>query len=98
MNMNDYHAEFEKISSRPYFSDKINGSRTKAFEKFIKSGIPNRKWENWRHTNLSIILKEKFRVPEKIDAPDNELDLQDFKIEGAHTLVIYNGHYQENIC
>ena len=27
MNMNDYHAEFEKIISRPYFSDKINGSR-----------------------------------------------------------------------
>ena len=96
MNMNDYHAEFEKIISRPYFSDKINGSRTKAFEKFIKSGIPNRKWENWRHTDLSIILKEKFRVPEKIDAPNNEIDLKDFKIEGAHTFVIYNGHYQES--
>ena len=43
MNMNDYHAEFEKITSRPYFSDKINGSRPKAFEKFIISNISKNK-------------------------------------------------------
>ena len=96
MNMNDYHTEFEKIISQPYFSDKINGSRTKAFEKFLESGIPNKKWDNWRHTDLSIISKEKFRVPENTDAPDNILDLSDIKIEGAYTLVIYNGHYQES--
>ena len=96
MNMNDYHVEFEKIISRPYFSDKINISKTKAFEKFIESGIPNRKWEGWIHTNLSIISKEKFRIPEKMDTLDNDLDLSNIKIEGAYTLVIYNGHYQES--
>ena len=94
--MNDYHVEFEKVISRPYFSDKINISKTKAFEKFIESGIPNRKWEGWIHTNLSIISKEKFRIPEKMDTLDNDLDLSNIKIEGAYTLVIYNGHYQES--
>ena len=59
MNMNDYQNEFDKILSRKYFPEKLNNSRKKAFSKFLDIGIPSRKWEDWRHTDLYFLNKNQ---------------------------------------
>ena len=71
MNMNDYQNEFDKILSRKYFSEKLNNSRKKAFSKFLDIGIPSRKREDWRYTDLSFLNKNDFRISEVNDFSQN---------------------------
>ena len=96
MNMNDYQNEFDKILSRKYFPESLNNSRKKAFSKFLDIGIPSRKWEDWRHTDLSFLNKNDFRISEVNDLSEN-IDIAKYKIKNTYTLIIINGHYAENI-
>ena len=68
--MPDYFkSEFVKITDRKYFAKEANSVRTKAFDNFIQQGLPNKKDENWRFTDISSIKKGRFRISEKKDAP-----------------------------
>ena len=96
MNVNDYQNEFDKILSRKYFPEKLNNSRKKAFSKFLDIGIPSRKWEAWRHTDLSFLNKSDFRISEANDLYEN-IDIAKYKIKNTFTIVIINGHYVEDI-
>ena len=96
MNVNDYQVEFDKIIARPYYPSSLNNIREIAFSKFLNIGMPTKKWEDWKHTDISIITKGSFRISEKHDAPTKKIDISKYKIKGTHTLVIYNGHYQES--
>ncbi len=49
----DFHNEFEKIINRDYFSKKIQPIRKNAFDKFSEVGLPNKRLEDWRFTNLN---------------------------------------------
>ena len=69
----------------------------KAFNNFLEKGLPNKNWEDWRHTDLKPIKEIDFRLSEISDAPAHELDITEFGLDDVHTIVIYNGHYQENI-
>ena len=61
--MPDYlKTEFVKIINRKYFSKEANTIRTKAFDNFIKKGLPTKKDENWRFTDLSYIKKSSYRI------------------------------------
>ena len=53
MNISDYKAEFDKTADHPHFSENLNTTREKAFAKFLDLGLPTKKWESWKHTNLS---------------------------------------------
>ena len=68
MNPSDYQQEFDKIIARKYFDKTLEKTRKEAFSKFLNLGIPTKKWENWRHTDLSLINKQNFRISEKHDA------------------------------
>ena len=96
MNVNDYQNEFDKILSRKYFPERLINSRKKAFSKFLDIGIPSRKWEAWRHTDLSFLNKSDFRISEANDLYEN-IDIAKYKIKNTFTLVIINGHYVEDI-
>ena len=96
MNANDYQVEFDKIIARQYHPSNLNNIRENAFSKFLNIGMPTSKWEEWRNTDISIITKKKFRISEKNDAPTKKIDISNYKIFGTHSLVIYNGHYQES--
>ena len=96
MNTSDYQQEFDKIIARKYFDKTLEKTRKEAFSKFLNLGIPTKKWENWRHTDLSLINKQNFRISEKHDAPNKELNISDYDIENCYTVVIKNGHYIKN--
>ena len=57
MSLSHFQSEFEKLINRDYFSDKIHALRKEAFSKFLNTGIPTQKWEDWRFTNLTRIAK-----------------------------------------
>ena len=80
MNPTDYQQEFDKIIARNYFDKTLENTRKEAFSKFLNLGIPTKKWENWRHTDLSLINKQKFIISEKHDAPNKELNISDYDI------------------
>ena len=96
MNVNDYQNEFNKIISRKYFPSRLNSTRQRAFSKFLNVGIPTKKWEGWRHTDLSFLKKNNFRISESNDATEN-IDYSKYKIKNTHTLLIINGHYVEHL-
>lgn len=96
MNVSDYQNEFNKIIARKYFPSRLNSTRRKAFSKFLDIGLPTKKWEDWRHTDLSFLNKNNFRISEANDASEN-IDFSKYKIKNTHTLVIINGHYVEHL-
>jgi len=89
--------EFNKILSKKYFSEELELVRKKAFDSFIDIGIPNRNLEGWRHTNLSSIKKNDFRVTEINDGPKEKIDPSQYGFGSFHTIVMYNGHFQQNL-
>ena len=96
MNVSDYQNEFNKIIARKYSPSRLNNTRQKAFSKFLDIGLPTKKWEDWRHTDLSFLNKNNFRISEANDASEN-IDFSKYKIKNTHTLVIINGHYVEHL-
>ena len=89
--------EFNKTLSKKYFSKELDLVRKKAFDNFTDIGLPNRNLEGWRHTNLSSIKKNDFRVTEINDGPKEKIDLSQYGFESFHTIVMYNGHFQQNL-
>ncbi len=97
MSVSDYKAEFEKMLNRDYFSKFLHPHRKEAFAQLEKTGFPNRKWEDWRFTNVSTISNGEFNISEIMDAPQNTPNISAYKMEGIDTVVIYNGHYQKEL-
>ena len=97
MSLTNYQTEFKKLLERKDFSSGMHLVRKDAFSKLEASGFPTQKWENWRFTNLSGLFDNHFLISEFKDAPQNTLDISQFEIEGLNTIVIYNGHFQEDI-
>jgi Fe-S cluster assembly protein SufD len=95
MNLSNFQTEFDKMINRDYFSDKVHPMRQEAFSKFLEFGLPTKKWEDWRFTNLSSISKGKFRLSEIQDSPKGNIDISQYDMNDLETIVIYNGHYQE---
>ena len=96
MNTSKYQQEFDKIIAREYFGNYLDETRKEAFSKFLSLGLPTKRWENWRHTDLSSIKKQNFRISEEHDAPNEKLNISDNDIENCYTIVIKNGHYIKN--
>ena len=97
MSFTNYHNEFEKLLDRKYFSSEMHPVRKQAFSKLKASGFPTQKWEDWRFTNLSELNKNHFSISELEDAPSMTPDISQYEIEGIQTIVVYNGHFQEDI-
>ena len=97
MSFSNYQNEFKKLLDRKYFSAVIHPLRKDAFSKLEKIGFPTQKWENWRFTNLSALTENHFLISEVNDAPQSKLDISQYEIEGLQTIVIYNGHFQQDI-
>ena len=96
MNVNDYQNEFDKVITRKYFPEELNDSRRKSFSKFLDLGMPSKKWEDWRHTDLSFLNKNDFKISEASDLSGN-IDISKYKIKNTYTIAIINGHYVEHI-
>ena len=86
--MPDYFkSEFLKIIDRKYFAEEASSFRTKAFNNFIEQGLPNKKDENWRFTDISSIKKGRFRISEKEDAPNADYNISEHELDSHKTVV-----------
>ncbi len=89
-----YKENIAKISgnSSPY----LNSFREKAFEKFLELGIPTKKNEAYKYTNLNIFFDHDYKsyfMPERSDfvkAEEFRCDVTDLD---AHGIVLLNGFY-----
>ena len=97
MSISNYSSEFEKILNRDYFSKDLHPYRKDAFSQLTKEGFPNKKWEEWRFTNLSKIVKGGYRISESNDAPKQDDFLDTYNLDEIDTIVIYNGHYIKDL-
>ncbi len=97
MMPNYLHTEFQKILDREYFSKKVHPIRRKAFDSFIEDGLPDKKCEDWRFTDLSAIKKGNYRISEIDDGPTNKVNISKYGLESFNTIVIYNGHLQQDL-
>lgn len=97
MSLLNYQNEFKKLLDRKYFSTKTHPLRKDAFSKFEATGFPTKQWENWRFTNLSTLTKNHFLISGINDAPQGKVNISQYEIEGLSTIVIYNGHFQQDI-
>ena len=50
--------DFEKILKKSNFSEKDIEFKKKNLNRFIKSGFPSRKLENWKFLDLNQIIKK----------------------------------------
>mgnify|MGYP005742041477 CR=1 FL=1 len=57
------------LDYNPTTDSRLRTLRTQAFERFIKTGLPTKKWEEWQFTDFSVLNKEKFRITKDIDLP-----------------------------
>ena len=97
MNYSELQIEFEKIINRDYFSDKVKPIREKAYKNFTRLGFPNKKWEDWRFTNLSSFNKNSYIISDKSHNNPIDLDLEKFHIPDVNTIVFINGHYNTKL-
>ncbi len=89
-----YKENIDRISS--ISSAYINSFRSAAFDKFSELGIPTKKNESYKYTNLNIFFDHDYKsyfIPEKEDfvkAEEFRCDVADLD---AHGIVLLNGFY-----
>ncbi len=71
MSLTNFQNEFEKLLDRKYFSSEIHPLRKDAFSKLEATGFPTQKWEDWRFTNLSVLMDNHFLISEVEHAPQD---------------------------
>ena len=96
MNLDDYQHEFDELISRQSFSADSRPKRKDSFSKFLDSGLPTKKWEAWRHTDLSFLKNNNFKSSGLDDAQIDLVDISKYKIANTHTIIIVNGHFIES--
>jgi Fe-S cluster assembly protein SufD len=89
-----YKENIEKISG--ISSAYINSFRRAAFEKFSELGIPTKKNEAYKYTNLNIFFDHDYKsyfIPEPSDFAEAEEFRCDVTDLDAHGIVLLNGFY-----
>ena len=89
--------EFKKIINREKISSNPNPFRKRAYKSFLKEGLPSKKLENWKHTNLSILNKYNLKVPDIQNRLKNNIDISRYGFQSFNTIVIYNGRYEKEL-
>ena len=89
-------ASFESFVAQRQESTAIMEARQRAFRLFEAQGLPTRKDEEWKYTNIHPYLKHNFEVRQQVagENPDPHL-LEAATIPGleANRLVFVNGHF-----
>ena len=88
-----FNIDLEKISTNSK-KDKID--RKKNLKLFLEAGLPNKKDENWKFTDLNLILKKNFKnIVNNYDFTlENKIELiDDFE---HNYIVLVNGLYHSS--
>ncbi len=94
------------MSSFRAFEGHLNGGRDlqfhdlrrEALARFSDLGFPTQRDENWKYTNLSAILRQRF-APQPAADVSADVDISSFTFDSAHeNLVVFlNGRYNANL-
>ena len=75
---------------------KVGDVRRQAFEAYERAGLPNRRVEEWKYTDLRVLLREVKPLAAKPDASALErakAALKPIAIDGATKLVLVDGAF-----
>lgn len=97
MNINDYKIDFNNAINSGIYKDKIFDRRKKSFEKFLKLGLPTKKWESWRHTKLSKLNNLKLDSHNQIKSNSTGYKNNILPIEPTLDLVFYNDMFRKDL-
>ena len=95
-----YIAHYNDVKEQLFQSspDVLNAPRSKAFLDFVKQGIPTRKNENYKYTNLHPQFSTEFEFiheREETDVDLNEVFRCDVPQLNTHLTLMYNGWYYD---
>ncbi len=97
MNINNYKIDFNKAIASGTYTDKIFDSKKQSFEKFLKLGLPTKKWGSWRHTNLSKLNNLKLESYNPIKTNSTGYKKKLLPAEPMVDLVFYNGVFRKDL-
>jgi Fe-S cluster assembly protein SufD len=85
---------FSSVRDRLPGSGKVAEARRQAFEAFERAGLPHRRIEDWKYTDLRVLMREVLPLAAAPDAAalsraESALELQ--TIDGARKLVLVDG-------
>ncbi len=78
----------------------VTRARQSAFERFVAHGLPTRREEEWRYTDVAAIGKRDSLAPDNIPPdPSSEAALHAWTLaqENIHLMVFVNGHYSDEL-
>jgi len=78
----------------------LTTARESAFQRFAAHGLPTRREEEWKYTDVSMIGKRTSLAPDNIPPdPSSEARLFAWALaqENAHLMVFVNGHYSSEL-
>jgi Fe-S cluster assembly protein SufD len=78
----------------------VSQARQSAFERYMAHGLPNRREEEWKYTDVTQIGKRSSLAPDSIPAdPSSEAALFAWALaqEHPHLLVFVNGYYSDGL-
>src|SRR5215207_2876757 len=89
-------SDFEEVSAATRQSEAVQRVRQKGFENFKKLGFPTRRNEEWKYTNITPYLQEKYLVDAiNTSAAQNELVSKALIPHlDCYKLVLVNGQLQ----
>ena len=89
-----YQALFETLDSAPDWRQRL---RSDAWEAFLAQGVPTRRLEAWRWTNLRALQKGAFGLDTRDPSTISVDALPSAPVEACR-IVIVNGHLREDLC
>lgn len=78
----------------------LTAARQSAYQRFAAHGLPTRREEEWKYTDVSLIGKRASLAPDNIPPdPSSEARLFAWALaeEGVHLMVFVNGHYSSEL-
>jgi Fe-S cluster assembly protein SufD len=89
----DYLRAFEQFNQKRSAIDSagLQALRQRAAQRFQELGLPNRRMEAWKHTDVSVLARSSFEraVPVSV----SPAAIRPFIYDGCHQLVFVNGHW-----
>ena len=75
---------------------RLRGLREQAIAAFARSGLPHRRVEEWKYTDLRAKMREAYAPAPRAEVSEAQLEraIGHFTVLDAHVVVFVNGHHQ----
>jgi Fe-S cluster assembly protein SufD len=81
-------------------SGKVPDARQRAFDSFLRRGLPHRRLEDWKYTDLRALMREvlpQAAAPDRAALDAAAKSVADHAIEGARRLVLVDGFFAADL-